>query len=80
MLIFPDGSEHSSYTVKIKPLGVGRRAESLLRTVTYIWGNGRFKIENKTLVKVIGSEKAEVAKYRQKTGHDKEVLLVVDTR
>jgi hypothetical protein len=49
-------------------------------SVTYIWENDGFKIENKTLAKVIGSTKAEVGKYSQKTGRDKEGVSVVDTR
>lgn len=49
-------------------------------SVTYIWENDRFKIENKTLAKVIGSAKAEVGKYSQKTGRVKEGVSVVDTR
>lgn len=79
-LTFPNGSKHSSHPIEIKPLGVGRRAESFVKdSVMYTWENERFKIENKNLIKAIGSEKVEVAKYSQKTGHDKEGLLVVNT-
>jgi hypothetical protein len=49
-------------------------------SVTYIWENERFKIENKTLAKVIGSAKAEAGKQSQKTGRDKEGVPVADTR
>ena len=71
--------EHNSYPIEIKLLGVDRRAESFVKDkVTHTWKNERFKIENMTLVKVIGSKKA-AAKYSQKTGRDKEGVLVVDT-
>jgi hypothetical protein len=53
---------------------------SIEDSVTYMWENKRFKIENKTLVKVTRSMKAEAAKYSQRTGRENESVLVVDTR
>jgi hypothetical protein len=46
----------------------------------FTWENERFKIENKSLIKVIGSEKVGVANFSQKTRRDEEGLLVVNTR
>jgi len=80
-LTFPDGSENSSHPIEIKPLGIGHRAESFVKdSVTCTWENERFKIENKTLARIIDSEKMEVARYSQKRGRDNEGVLVLDAR
>jgi hypothetical protein len=69
-LTFQNGSEHSSHPIEIKPLGVGRRAERFVKdSVMYTWENERFKIENKSLIKAIGSEKVEAAKYKPPQPH-----------
>jgi hypothetical protein len=73
---FPDGSSHSSHPIEVKPLGVGRRAESFVKdSVTYVWEMERFKTELKSLVKVVGEERKEVARYAQRAGWDREGVL-----
>jgi hypothetical protein len=76
---FPDGSSHSRHPIEVKPLGVGRRAESFVKdSVTYVWEMERFKTELKSLVKVVGEERKEVARYAQRAGRDREGMLVID--
>jgi hypothetical protein len=79
-LTFPEGSKHSNHPIEIKPSGVGRHVESFVKdSMMYVWENERVKVANKTLVKLVESEKVRVARNGQKTGQDTDGVLVVDT-
>jgi hypothetical protein len=80
---FPADSPHCGHALDVKPLGVGRRAQSFINnSVMCAWETGgRFKSGRMSLYKAIGAKKVEAARYESDSGtFIAGGLLVLDTR
>lgn len=80
---FSADSPHCSHELEVKPLKIGRRAQSFVNnSTTYVWETGgRFKSGRMSLYKAIGAKKIEAARYESDSGtFIAGGLLVLETR
>lgn len=80
---FPANSLHCSHALEVKPISIGRRAQSFINdSATYVWeAGGRFNSGRMSLYKAIGAKKIEVARYESNSGtFIAGGLLILETR
>jgi hypothetical protein len=67
---FPANSPHCSHALEVKPISIGRRAQSFVNdSATYGWETGgRFNSGRMSLYKASGAKKIEVARYESDSG------------